>query len=168
MIRLEAGLLTLNGTLVAQLLVFLVTLGVLYWLAWGRLLAIFQARQARIQEGLEAAERAKQEREAAERDYRARLDEARREGERILDNIAKQGEDLRRELEAKAKQDADAVLARARAEIEQERQTAVQDLRRQVADLTVLAASRIIGESLDGTKHRQLIDQTIEEAKIGA
>jgi F-type H+-transporting ATPase subunit b len=168
MIRLQAGLLTINGTLIAQLLIFLVTLGVLYRFAWGPLLNILEARRRRIQEGVEAAEQAKRDREAAAREYQARLEEARREGQRIIDRISKEGEDLRKELEAKARQDADGIIARARAEIEQERQSAVQDLRRQAADLAVLAASRIIGESLDEKKHRELIDRAVEEADVRA
>jgi F-type H+-transporting ATPase subunit b len=168
MIRLQAGLLTLNATLVAQLLIFLVTLGLLYWLAWGRLLSIFDARRKRIQEGLEAAERAKQDREAAQREYQAKLEEARREGQRLLDQIAKQGEGLRQEMAATARQEADAIISRARSEIQQERQSAVQDLRHQVADLAVLAASRILGETVDAKKHRELIDRSIEESEIRA
>ncbi len=168
MIPLQAGLLTLNGTLIAELIVFIVTLAFLYGVAWGPLLTILQARQKRIQEGVEAAEQAKGDREAAAREYQFRLEEARREGQRILDRIAKEGEDLRKELEAKARQDAQSIITRARAEIEQERQSAVHDLRRQVADLAVLAATRIIGESLDQKKHRELIDRSVEEAEIRA
>lgn len=168
MTRLDAGLLTLNGTLIAELLIFLVTLAFLYRVAWGPLLSILEARRKRIQEGVEAAEQAKRDREAAERDYQARLEEARREGQRLLDRIAKEGEGLRKELEEKARQDADGIVERARAEIQQERQSAIEDLRRQVADLAVMAASRIIGESLDEKKHRELIDRAIEEAEIRA
>jgi F-type H+-transporting ATPase subunit b len=168
MTRLDAGLLTINGTLVAQLLIFLVMLGVLYWLAWGPLLRILNARQARIQEGVEAAERARQEREAAEREYQAKLEEARREAQTMLDRAQKMGESLRQELEAKAKQQAAEIVAQAKKDIDVERQRAIQDLRSQVADLAVLAASRIIGESLDATKHRELIDRAIKEAEIRA
>jgi F-type H+-transporting ATPase subunit b len=168
MTRLEAGILTLNGTLVAQLLIFLAMLFVLYRVAWGPLLGILQARLRRIQEGIEATERAKQEREAAEREYRAKLEEARGEAQALLDRIAKQGEDLRKELETKARAQAEALIAKARAEIKQEREKAVQDLRSQVADLAVMAAGRIIGESLDEKKHRELIDRAIEEAEIRA
>lgn len=168
MTRLDAGLLTLNGTLIAELLIFLITLAFLYRVAWGPLLSILEARRKRIQEGVEAAEQAKRDREAAEREYQARLEEARREGQRLLDRIAKEGEGLRKELEEKARQDADGIIARARAEIQQERQSAIEDLRRQVADLAVRAAGRIIGESLDASKHRELIDRAIEESEIRA
>lgn len=168
MTRLDAGLLTLNGTLIAQLLIFLVMLGVLYRFAWGPLLKILNERRERIQQGVEATERAKQELEAAEKERQAMLEEARREAQAMLDRIAKQAEDLRKELEAKAREQAEALIARARAEIQQEREKAVQELRSQVADLAVMAAGRIIGESLDAKKHRELIERTIEEAEIRA
>lgn len=168
MTRLAAGLLTINATLVAQLLIFLVMLGVLYRFAWGPLLRILNERRARIQQGVEATERAKQELEAAERERQAKLEEARREAQAMLDRIAKQGEALRKELEVKARAQAEALTAKARAEIQQEREKAVQDLRSQVSDLAVMAAGRIIGESLDAKKHRELIERAIEEAEIRA
>jgi F-type H+-transporting ATPase subunit b len=168
MTRLDAGLLTINGTLIAQLVIFLLVLFILYRLAWGPLLRILNERRARIAQGVEATQKAMQELEAAEKERQAKLEEARREAQTILDRIAKQGEDLRKELEAKAREQADALIAKARAEIQQERQKAVQDLRSQVADLAVMAAGRIIGESLDAKKHRQLIERTIEEAEIRA
>jgi F-type H+-transporting ATPase subunit b len=168
MTRLDAGLLTINGTLIAQLLIFLAMLGVLYRFAWGPLLQILNERRQRIAQGVEATERAKRELEAAEREREAKLEEARREAQTMLDRIAKQAEDLRKELEAKAREQAEALIAKARAEIQQERAKAVEDLREQVADLAVMAASRIIGETLDPKKHRALIERTIEEAEIRA
>jgi F-type H+-transporting ATPase subunit b len=168
MTRLDAGLLTINATLVAQLLIFLVVLGVLYRVAWGPLLRILNERRARIAQGVEATERAKQELEAAEKERQAKLEEARREAQAILDRIAKQAEDLRKELEAKAREQAETLIVKARAEINQEREKAVEDLREQVADLAVMAAGRIIGESLDAKKHRELIERAIEEAEIRA
>jgi F-type H+-transporting ATPase subunit b len=168
MTRLAAGLLTINGTLIAQLLIFLVMLGVLYRFAWGPLLRILNERRARIAQGVEATQRAMQELEAAEREREAKLEEARKEAQAMLDRITKQAEDLRKELEAKAREQAEALLVKARAEIQQERQKAVQDLRSQVADLAVMAAGRIIGESLDAKKHRELIERAIEEAEIRA
>jgi len=168
MTRLDAGLLTINGTLIAQLLIFLVMLGVLYRLAWGPLLRILNERRARIAQGVEATQKAMQELEAAERERQVKLEETRREAQAMLDRITKQAEDLRKELEAKAREQAEALTAKARAEIQQERQKAVQDLRLQVADLAVMAAGRIIGESLDARKHRELIERAIEEAEIRA
>lgn len=168
MTRLDAGLLTINGTLIAQLVIFLLVLFILYRLAWGPLLQILNERRARIAQGVEATQKAMQELEAAERERQAKLEEARREAQAMLDRITKQAEDLRKELEAKAREQAEALIVKARAEIQQERQKAVQDLRSQVADLAVMAAGRIIGESLDAKKHRELIERAIEEAEIRA
>jgi F-type H+-transporting ATPase subunit b len=168
MTRLDAGLLTINGTLIAQLVIFLLVLFILYRLAWGPLLKILNERRARIAQGVEATQKALQELAAAEKERQAKLEEARREAQAMLDRITKQAEDLRKELEAKAREQAEALIAKARAEIQQERQKAVQDLRSQVADLAVMAAGRIIGESLDAKKHRELIERAIEEAEIRA
>jgi F-type H+-transporting ATPase subunit b len=86
----------------------------------------------------------------------------------MLDQAQKMGETLRQELETKAKAQADEIVAQAKREIDVERQRAIQDLRSQVANLAILAAGRIIGESLDAKKHRELIDRAIKEAEIRA
>ena len=168
MILLDAGLLTINATLVAQLLIFLVMVAVLWRLAWGPLTSRLAARQARIKEGLEAAEQAKRDREKAEKEYRARLEEAAREARAMLEQATKMGETLRQELQQKAKEQADQIVAQARGEIDNERQKAVQELRTQVADLAVQVAERVIGENLDARKHQQLIEKTIAEAELHA
>jgi len=157
-----------NLTLLIQDIAFIVLMVLLVRYLYRPITSVLEARTRRIQEGLRAAEEAKRDREAAEKEYQLRIEAARREGQGLLDRIAKQGEDLRKELEAKAREQADTLIARARAEIQQEREKAVQDLREQVADLAVLAASRIIGESLDAKKHRELIERAIEEAEIRA
>jgi F-type H+-transporting ATPase subunit b len=154
-------------TLIADIAFFLLLFLIARYL-YRPITQVLEARTKRIADGLRAAEEAKRDREAAEKEYQLRMEHARREGQALLDRIAKQGEDLRKELEAKAREQADAMIARARAEIQQERERAVQDLREQVADLAVLAAGRIIGESLDAKKHRELIERAIEEAEIRA
>ncbi len=168
MILLDAGLLTINGTLIAQLLVFLAMLLILSLVAWGPLVKMLEARRARIQEGIEATERAKRDRETAQEEYRAKLDEARQEAQKMVDQAQRMGESLRQELEQKAREQAAQIVAQAKKEIEQERERAVQGLRAEVADLAVMAAGRIIGETLDPAKHRKLIDQAIQEAELHA
>ena len=157
-----------NLTLLIQDIAFFLLLFLIARYLYRPIMQVLEARTKRIQGGLRAAEEARKDREAAQQEYQLRMEAARREGQALLDCIAKQGEDLRKELEAKAREQAQGLIATARAEIQQERDKAVQDLREQVADLAVLAASRIIGESLDAKKHRELIDRAIEEAKIRA
>ena len=71
------------------------------------------------------------------------------------------------ELETQARREADAIVERARAEIERERQQAIQSLRAEFADLTVRAAERVVGQSLDRTAHQRLIDETLATSSFG-
>lgn len=168
MIYLDAGLLTINGTLIAQLLVFLAMLAILSRVAWGPLVKMLEARRARIQEGIEATERAKKDREAAEQEYRAKLEEARREAQKMVEQAQRMGESLRQELEQKAREQAEQIVTQAKKEIGQERERAIQGLRAEVAELAIMAAGRVIGETIDARKHRELIDRAIEEAELRA
>src|SRR5207245_8887266 len=131
MTRLDAGLLTLNGTLIAQLLIFLVMVGVLYRFAWGPLLQILNERRERIQQGVQATERAKRELEEAERERQAKLEGARREAQTILDRIGKEAEYLRGELEAKAREQAERMSAKESAEVQRRGAKAGEDRRGQ-------------------------------------
>lgn len=157
-----------NLTLLIQDIAFFLLLFLVARYLYRPIMQVLEARTKRIQDGLRAADEARRDREAAQQEYQLRMEAARREGQAMLDRIAKQAEDLRKELEAKAREQAEALIGKARAEIQQEREKAVQDLREQVADLALMAAGRIIGENLDGTKHRDLIERTIEEAEIRA
>ena len=157
-----------NLTLLIQDIAFFLLLFLIARYLYRPIVQVLEARTKRIQDGLRAADEAKRDREAAQQEYQLRMEAARREGQALLDRIAKQGEDLRKELGAKAREQAEGLVAKARAEIQQEREKAVQDLRAQVADLALLAASRIIGESLDVKKHHELIERAIEEAQIRA
>src|SRR5438270_271684 len=86
-----------------------------------------QARTERIRAGLKAAEEAKREREAAQLEYEARLQEARQEGQKLITQVTQAAERLRAELEGKAKEQAEQIIKRARAEIQNEREQAVQE-----------------------------------------
>jgi len=157
-----------NLTLLVQDLAFIVLMVLLARRLYRPVAKILQARTERIQAGLKAAEEAKREREAAGKEYENKLDEARREGQALIEQVTKRSEQLRQELEVKAREQADAMIAKARGEIQQERKRAIEDLRRQVGELAVLAAGRVIGENLDAQKHKQLIDRAIEEAELHA
>ncbi|HSO92890.1 MAG TPA: F0F1 ATP synthase subunit B [Candidatus Dormibacteraeota bacterium] len=157
-----------NLTLLVQVLAFIVLMLLLARYLYRPIQQVLEARTKRIEEGLKAADEAKREREAAGRDYEKRLDEARREGQALIEHVTARSDQLRKELEAKAREQADAMIEKARSEIQQERKRAVEDLRRQVGDLAVLAAGRVIGENLDAQKHKQLIDRAIEEAELRA
>jgi F-type H+-transporting ATPase subunit b len=74
------------------------------------------------------------------------------------------GEEVRKEAQEQARQEAETLISRARAEIHQERNEAVGELRQEFADLTVTAAEKVIDRSLDSKAHRQIIDKVLEES----
>ena len=74
------------------------------------------------------------------------------------------GEEVRRGAQQQAKQEAESLVARARSEIQRERDEAIDELRKEFADLTILAAGKVIDRSLDKEAHRQIIDKVLEES----
>jgi F0F1-type ATP synthase membrane subunit b/b' len=76
-------------------------------------------------------------------------------------------EQLKQELKQRAEEEAQRVTAAARKEIEVERERAIQSARAEVADLVVSATEKVLGETLDGPKHQQLIERAIAEVASG-
>jgi F-type H+-transporting ATPase subunit b len=146
------------GTL-AFLLVFLV----LARYAFPRLNQGLRDRREKIRGDLERAESAKQEADAVLARYEERLQDARSEAGRIIDEARKTAESLRRDLLAKAEDESSQIVARAQEEIRAERDRAFQELRAQVGALSVDLASRVVGESLDRDRQLRLVDEYIDE-----
>jgi F-type H+-transporting ATPase subunit b len=127
-----------------------------------------EERRARIQGELERAERSRAEAEQLLAQYEERLRNARGEANRIIDEARKTGESVRKDLLAKAEDEARQVAGRAESEIRAERDRVFEELRRQVGELSVDLASRVIGQSLDKKRHGRLVDEYIAElAKTG-
>ena len=94
--------------------------------------------------------------------------EARAKAQEVLDRAQKLGDQLRDELRLKGEQEQQAMLERARAELAREREQAVLELRRQVADLVLLATTKVLQEELNPTRQRKLIDQALKEVDLSA
>jgi F-type H+-transporting ATPase subunit b len=100
----------------------------------------------------------------AEEEVQRRLDEARKDGQLILAQAAEMGERLKAEAREEARREAEALIVRARAEIGMERDEAIDRLRQEFADLAILAAEKVIKETLDKERHRRLIEEVLEES----
>ena len=87
-----------------------------------------------------------------------------REGQERVARAVRAGEEVKQKAQQEARQEAEALIARARTEIQRERDEAIDELRKEVADLTILAAGKVIDRSLDKEAHRQLIDKVLEES----
>jgi F-type H+-transporting ATPase subunit b len=151
-------------TLLAQLINVAVLFGLLYLVAYKPIMRMLDERSRRIKDSMEQTEHIKQQAERAEEEAAKRITDASREGEEVIARAMRTGEEVRKEAQAQARQETETLIARARAEIQQERNEAVGELRQEFADLTVMAAEKVIDRSLDKKAHRDIIDKVLEEA----
>jgi F-type H+-transporting ATPase subunit b len=162
-----AGVIDINGTVIVEVITFLVMLAILARYVYPEIVRLAEARQRQVVEQLKEAERERTAAEARLKEAEAKLDEARKTAQRVIDAAGKSAEQLRQELKGKAEDEARRLLESARKEIEAERLKAVQAVRGEVAGLVVAATEKVIGETLDATKHKQLINKAIEEVASG-
>jgi F-type H+-transporting ATPase subunit b len=160
------GLATLGfdlPSLIVYLVNFVILLVILYLAAYKPFLRMMDERSARIKEGLEAAERAKEESARAQGEMQARLAEARKEGQQLLERAREMAERFKQDEREKARAEAEAFIAQARTDIQQERDEAIAQVRRQFADLAIRAAEQVINRSLDAQAHQDIIEGILEE-----
>ncbi len=153
-------------SLVAQLVNFTILLVVLYMFAYKPLLKMLDERKRRIQEGLDAAEQAKDRLTRAEEEVASQIERSRQEGQSLIGQAQQVAARIQEEARQQARTDAEALLIRARGEIQLERDSAIAHLRREFADLTITAAEKVINQSLDRQAHRRLIDETLAESAL--
>ena len=152
-------------TLVAQIVNFAILLGLLYLVAYKPIMRMLDERSRKIKESMEQTEFIKEQAERTEEEAEKRIEAASKEGQEVIARAARMGEDVRQEAEQKARQEAESLIARARMEIQRERDGAIGELRKEFADLTILAAEKVIDRSLDKEAHRQVIDKVLKESK---
>jgi F-type H+-transporting ATPase subunit b len=163
-----ASPLSLNLTFPVEIVVFLVLLYLLSKWPFPYVTRMIKTRQEHIAQALSEAEAARHEVDEARQKEKSDLADARRQAQEILDRAEKLGEELREELRQKGRQEQEAMITRARAELAQEREQAVSQLRRQVADLVLLATQKILEEELDQKRQRRLIDEALAEVDLSA
>jgi len=151
-------------TLLAQIINFAILLGLLYLVAYKPIMRMFDERSRKIKESMEQTEFIKEQAARAEEEAEKRIGEAAREGQEVVARAVRTGEEVGREAQQEARQEAEFLIARARTEIQRERDEAIDELRKEFADLTILAASKVIDRSLDKEAHRQLIDKVLKES----
>jgi F-type H+-transporting ATPase subunit b len=150
-----------------HLLNFLILLFVLAKFIFPRVLAMLDERAGRIRESIERAEETQRERQALEVERRRVLDEARREAAAIHERARQTGDAYAEQLKREAEEAANAIRTRAEADAVAMRAQAMADVRRQVADLAIEAAERVVRGSLDGTRQRQLIEEFLTSVPSG-
>ncbi|TRZ52130.1 MAG: ATP synthase F0 subunit B [Dehalococcoidia bacterium] len=151
-------------TLIAQIINFAILLGLMYLVAYRPIMRMFDERSRKIKESMEQTEYIKEQAAHAEEEAEKRIEAASGEGQELVARAVRTGEEVRQQAQQEAKQDTESLINRARTEIQRERDEAIGELRKEFADLTILAAGKVIDRSLDKEAHRQLIDKVLKES----
>ncbi len=152
--------------LIAQLVNFILLFILIYMFGYKRILAMLDERSKKVKEGLEKAEQIKQQAAEADKALRAQLDTARKEAQAVLAQASQMGEKVREEARQEAKKEAEAVMARARSEIQRERDGTIESLRREFAEIAILAAEKVIQQRLDKDANRSIVEKVLEESTV--
>jgi F-type H+-transporting ATPase subunit b len=151
------SLIEFNGSLLVQLVSFLLLLAVLFRFVYRPLIATLEARTGAIKQQLAEAQAA---REAAQRqlaEFEAKLQAAQAEAQTVREQAQREAAETRERLTAAARQEATRLIEAARAEIQQDVRRAKAELRGEVGALAVEIAERLIQRSLHGEDHERLV-----------
>ncbi len=151
------------GLSVWTTLVFLTLLAILWKFAWGPILGVVQAREDGIQETLDQASNERDEAAKLLAEHREQMADARRQAQQMIAEGKEAGERVRQGIEEKARAEGDAMIERARESIEREKDAALEELRKESVDLALAAAAKLVQESLDEKKDRELVMGFIDE-----
>jgi F-type H+-transporting ATPase subunit b len=156
------------GLMIWTLIAFGTTLLILNKYAFPRISEALEKRRRMIEESIEEATRARQEADQLLKEYRERLKEAREQAEDILVRSRKAAEQFQEEAKQQARKEHQEAMERTRREIEAETRRALDDIRKEVADLTVIATEKVARKSLDSEDHKRLIEEALAEVDFSA
>jgi F-type H+-transporting ATPase subunit b len=156
------------GLMIWTLLLFGISMYVLAKVAFPRISEALDRRQKAIEEAIDHAERVRREADELLAEYRERLREARDQAEGIIQRARKAAESHEREAKEVAKTERERLLEQTRRDIEAETRRAIQEIRREVADLTVLATEKVTRKTLNEEDQRRLVEDALGEIDFSA
>lgn len=163
----EGGLLEVNtGLMVWTVLIFLIVLLVLYRFAYPQILGAVEAREARIEELLAAAQRDREEAQRLMEEQRQKQEELRTQVQEMVAEGRAAGERMREDIIAEARREQQSILERARRDIEQQTEAALAELRAQTVDLTIAAASKLVEKDLDEEGNRRFVRDYLDRLSV--
>ena len=149
------------GLMIWTIISFLITLFVLKRYAFGPIQALIDARRERIRQSIEEADRAREEARNLLEQHRKLIGQAKADAEAILAEARKQSDAQRDRAREETEADRQRRLEETKRQIEAETQRALEAIRGEVAELTLIATSKVTGKVLDRDDHRRLIDDAI-------
>jgi len=155
------GALAINATLIGEVIAFAIMIALTLKFVWPPLMKAIEERQRRIEEGLEAADRARKELADADTHAADEIKKARAEAASIIERANQQAGQIIDKARADALQEAARHKAAAQADIENMAHRARAELRDQVATLAVAGAEKILGREVNADTHRALLDEMV-------
>ena len=147
-----------------MLIAFIVLVIILWKFGWPMFEAMLEKREKTIAEALEKSEEARIESERVLAEYQKQLSDAKAQAAKIVSDAKETAEAVRADITKQAQEESAAMIEKARVAIEAEKQTAMNDLRNSVADLSVDVASRLVANDLNDDEHRKIIERYLNEA----
>jgi F-type H+-transporting ATPase subunit b len=154
------------GLFLWSVVIFVLLVVLLYKFAFGPLMELQRKRQEEIHEAIREAERLREDAHALLADYKEQLSTARQEAEEILEKARKVGESTRTEILTEAKLQSERNLEKAREQIQRETRHALQQIKQEVADLTIAATEKVTRKSLSEADHLRLVRDAIAEIDL--
>jgi F-type H+-transporting ATPase subunit b len=156
------------GLMVWTLLVFGISMYVLAKVAFPRIAEALDKRQRAIEDSIETSERVRREADKLLQEYRERLADARGQADDIVARARKTGEAHENEVLAAAKAKREEMMEQTRRDIEAETRRAIQEIRKEVADLTVAATEKVTRKSLTEEDQKRLVEEALAELDFEA
>jgi F-type H+-transporting ATPase subunit b len=148
-----------NATLIGQMVTFAIFVWFCMKYIWPPLIAALEERNARISEGLAAAQRGQQELEDAEARVKDSLSEAKTQAQEIINQAQKRANEIVDQAKESAREEADKTVAAASVEIDQQISAAREQLRKEVSTIALSGAEQILKREIDAKAHADLLDE---------
>jgi F-type H+-transporting ATPase subunit b len=153
----------INLTLVIQMVVFAILVWVTMKFIWPMILGPMEERAKKIATGLAAAEKGQQDLSQAEARAESVIREARERANQIIDAASRRSNEIVEAAKLSAQSEGDRLISGAKQQIELEASKAREELRKQVADLTVRSAAKVLGREIDAAKHADILGKLATE-----
>jgi F-type H+-transporting ATPase subunit b len=156
------------GLMLWTLILFVLSMVVLAKLAFPRISEALDRRQRAIEDSIDTAERMRQQADQLLAEYKERLAEARKQAEEIVDRARKTAEIHARDAVTEAAERREQMMEQTRRDIEAETRRAIDEIRREVADLTIMATEKITRKTLTEDDQRRLVEDALSELDFSA
>jgi F-type H+-transporting ATPase subunit b len=151
------------GLMIWTIVCFLITLWVLKRYAFGPVQKMIDERRERIRQSLEEADHAREEARRLLEEHKALIGRAQTDAEEILSEARRVADANERRMREELEEDRQRRLEETRKQIDAETRRALEQIRAEVVDLSLLAASKVTRKSLDDADHRRLIEEAVGE-----